>query len=43
MEEEESLTRKLQEAESNGLAGVSFWKLGFEKTSIWNTVLKYWN
>lgn len=43
MEEEESLTRKLQEAESNELAGVSFWKLGFEKSSIWNTVLKYWN
>ncbi|MGN0170992.1 MAG: glycosyl hydrolase family 18 protein [Lachnospiraceae bacterium] len=43
MEEEESLTRKLQEAEKNELAGVSFWKLGFEKASVWNTILKYWN
>ena len=41
MEDDKSLGLKLSQATDNGLAGVTFWKLGFENESVWNTVLKY--
>ncbi len=41
MENDKSIELKLQQAVDNDLAGVSFWKLGFEKESLWNTIIKY--
>ena len=29
--------------DENKLAGASFWKLGFETSSIWDTIIKYIN
>ena len=29
--------------EDNKLAGAAFWKLGFENSSVWDTVIKYLN
>lgn len=43
LEDASSLELKLQKAMDNGLAGVSFWKLGFEKASLWDTIIKYMN
>lgn len=43
MEDNKSLDLKLQVFEDNKLAGVSFWKLGFEPSSIWDTIAKYTN
>lgn len=40
-EDEASMELKLEEATKNELAGVSFWKLGFEDSTIWNTISKY--
>lgn len=42
-EDAESLALKMQLVKDNDLAGVSFWKLGFEDDSIWDTVIKYVN
>ncbi len=41
IENSETLELKLQEMKNKGLAGMSFWKLGFETPEIWNTVAKY--
>ena len=41
LEEQNSIEEKLDVFEENGLAGVSFWKLGFEKSTIWDTVVEY--
>ncbi|MEG0806301.1 MAG: glycosyl hydrolase family 18 protein [Lachnospiraceae bacterium] len=43
MEEEASLEEKLKVMKENSLAGVSFWKLGFERSSAWDTIIKYLN
>lgn len=43
LEDEKSIELKLQTAMEHGLAGVSFWKLGFEDSTLWDTVLKYMN
>ncbi|MCR4956776.1 MAG: SH3 domain-containing protein [Lachnospiraceae bacterium] len=43
MEEEKSLDLKLQQVSENKLAGMAFWKLGFEKPAVWNTIVKYTN
>ena len=41
LEEQNSIEEKLDVFEESGLAGVSFWKLGFEKSTIWDTVVEY--
>lgn len=41
IEDATSLEKKLEVMKSNQLAGVSFWKLGFETSSIWDTIIKY--
>lgn len=41
MEEQNSIEKKLNVMKSNNLAGASFWKLGYEKNSIWDTIVKY--
>lgn len=38
-----SLEEKLKVLQSNNLAGGSFWKLGLENASVWNTIIKYIN
>lgn len=43
LEEERSIEEKLKVVKKNELAGVSEWKLGFEKNSIWDTIIKYIN
>ncbi len=43
MEETESLSLKMQEITDNNLAGGAFWKLGFEPSSIWDTIIRYIN
>lgn len=41
LEEEESLKLKLDAASTSEVAGYSFWKLGLEKSSVWDTIVKY--
>lgn len=43
LEDQRSMELKLQAAKDNGLAGISFWKLGLEDAGMWDTVLKYMN
>lgn len=43
LEDTRSLELKLQAATDNGLAGVAFWKLGFDDASLWDTAIKYLN
>ena len=43
IEDAASLEKKLEVMKSNKLAGISFWKLGFETDSIWDTIIKYTN
>ena len=42
-EDASSIEKKLQVISDNKLAGASFWKLGFETSDIWDTVIKYIN
>lgn len=41
LENAESMELRLQAAKENGIAGMSFWKLGLEDPDIWNTIVKY--
>lgn len=41
VEDATSIEKKLNVMKSNDLAGVSFWKLGFEADTIWDTIIKY--
>lgn len=41
LEEQNSIEKKLGVMKANHLAGAAFWKLGYEKNSIWDTVAKY--
>ena len=41
LEEEDSIEEKVKLVKSYDLAGVASWKLGLEKESIWNVILKY--
>lgn len=43
LEDTTSMELRLDSMKQNGLAGVSFWKLGFEEASFWDTVIKYMN
>lgn len=43
LEDVTSMEKRLQVASERGLAGMSFWKLGFEDATLWDTVLKYMN
>lgn len=43
MEDATSLEEKLKVMDSYGLAGGSFWKLGLEQSSVWDTIIKYIN
>lgn len=41
MEDQNSIEKKLEVMQSNGLAGAAFWKLGFEKNTVWDTIVKF--
>lgn len=41
LEDADSIALKLDVMKNYGLAGCSFWKLGFETQSIWDTIIKY--
>ena len=41
VEDNKSLGKKLEVMKSEKLAGAAFWKLGFEKPSIWQTIGQY--
>lgn len=43
LEDQNSIEKKLQVMQSNNLAGASFWKLGYEKNTVWDTIIKYMN
>lgn len=43
LEEEKSLEEKLKVIMENNVAGIASWKLGLEKSSVWNVILKYVN
>ncbi len=43
VEDATSIEKKMEVMKSNSLAGVSFWKLGFETDTIWDTIIKYTN
>lgn len=43
MEDAASIEAKLKVMDSFGLAGGSFWKLGLEQSSVWDTIIKYIN
>jgi spore germination protein YaaH len=41
LEEETSLDKKLEAVFAQNVAGVAFWKLGFERPATWTTIAKY--
>ena len=43
MEEETSIEEKMKLIKQYELAGVSSWRLGYERSSIWDVILKYVN
>jgi spore germination protein YaaH len=43
LDEETSIEEKMKLIDENELAGVACWKLGLEKQSIWDTIIKYVN
>lgn len=43
LEDENSMELRLQLMKDKSLAGASFWKLGLEKSSIWDIIIKYIN
>ncbi len=43
IENEASLEEKLKTMREHGLAGAAYWKLGLERPSAWDTIIKYVN
>lgn len=43
IENESSLEEKLKVLKDHGLAGAAYWKLGLERPSAWDTIIKYVN
>jgi spore germination protein YaaH len=43
VENEASLEEKLKVMKQNNLAGAAYWKLGLERPSAWDTIIKYVN
>lgn len=43
LEDQNSITEKAMLIKEYGLAGIASWKLGFEKSEIWDILLKYVN
>lgn len=42
-EEDESIEERMKVVSENEIAGVAAWRLGFEKSSVWNIIMKYVN
>jgi spore germination protein YaaH len=43
LEEEKSIEEKLKVIHQFDIAGIAEWKLGLEKQTIWDVILKYVN
>lgn len=43
LEDSQSAEKRLAVMDENKLAGAAFWKLGFEDSDIWDTIIKYVN
>jgi spore germination protein YaaH len=43
LEDETSLEAKMKAAMDGNVAGVGFWKLGLENSSVWDMIIKYTN
>lgn len=41
VENEQSIAKKLDVMSTNNLAGAAFWKLGYEKNTVWDTIAQY--
>ena len=41
LEEETSLSKKMETVMAKNVAGIAFWKLGFERMATWTTIEKY--
>lgn len=41
LEDQNSIAKKLDVMQSYSLAGASFWKLGYEKNTVWDTIAEY--
>lgn len=41
LEDQNSIAQKLTVMKNNNLAGAAFWKLGYEKSTVWETVSSY--
>lgn len=42
-EEEESIEGRMRVVSEQNIAGVAAWRLGFERSSVWNVIMKYVN
>ena len=42
-EEEESIEQRMIAVSEQEIAGVAAWRLGFERSNVWNTIIKYVN
>lgn len=42
-EEEKSIEERLKVVSEQDIAGVAAWRLGFERSNVWNTIIKYVN
>ena len=43
IEDQNSIEKNLEVMQSNSLAGAAFWKLGYEKNTVWDTIVKFMN
>jgi len=43
LEEEKSIEARMKAVNAKEIAGVGAWRLGFEKSEIWNTIIRYVN
>ena len=43
LEEDKSIEKRMKAVSDENIAGVAAWRLGFEKPSVWNIIIKYVN
>ena len=43
LEDDKSIEKRMKAVSEENIAGVAAWRLGFEKPSVWNIIIKYVN